>query len=203
MPSDVASAFLAELPRLAKAVRAATGAPAVNIIANNGRAAGQEVFHSHFHVIPRFESDGIISWARRTSMISPEDANAILKKVAAADGCSGRRRLHDLNDEMNDVINDESAWSESGLEPFLQSFLSRAASPEQPLQSSLSRAASLPLPTHPCFLIPTPHHPPRITHPESLTNDPSPIAPSPHHPSPVDPSRPLTLPYPPSLMTHP
>ena len=142
MPSDVASAFLAELPRLAKAVRAATGAPAVNIIANNGRAAGQEVFHSHFHVIPRFESDGIISWARRTSMISPEDANAILKKVAAADGCSGRRRLHDLNDEMNDVINDESAWSESGLEQFLQSFLSRAASPEQPLQSSLSRAAS-------------------------------------------------------------
>ena len=177
MPSDVASAFLAELPRLAKAVRAATGAPAVNIIANNGRAAGQEVFHSHFHVIPRFESDGIISWARRTSMISPEDANAILKKVAAADGCSGRRRLHDLNDEMNDEINDESAWSESGLEQFLQSFLSRAASPEQPLQSSLSRAASLPLPTHPCFLIPTPHHPPRITHPESPTQNHSQMTP--------------------------
>lgn len=143
MPADVASAFLAELPRLAKAVRAATGAPAVNVIANNGRAAGQEVFHSHFHVIPRFESDGIISWARRTSMISPEDANAILKKVAAADGCSRRRRLHDLNDEMNDEINDESAWFRK------RTRTARASSPEYPLQSSLSPIADTPLLSNP------------------------------------------------------
>ncbi len=29
-----------------------------NIVANNGRAAGQSVFHFHFHIIPRFHDDG-------------------------------------------------------------------------------------------------------------------------------------------------
>lgn len=29
-----------------------------NILSNNGRAAGQSVFHCHFHIIPRFATDG-------------------------------------------------------------------------------------------------------------------------------------------------
>ena len=29
-----------------------------NIVANNGKAAGQSVFHFHFHIIPRFHDDG-------------------------------------------------------------------------------------------------------------------------------------------------
>jgi histidine triad (HIT) family protein len=34
------------------------GADGVNIVQNNGRAAGQEVPHIHVHVIPRFSDDG-------------------------------------------------------------------------------------------------------------------------------------------------
>ena len=30
-----------------------------NILQNNGKAAGQEVFHYHLHIIPRFGGDGI------------------------------------------------------------------------------------------------------------------------------------------------
>ena len=30
---------------------------AFNIVANNGTAAGQSVFHFHFHIIPRFKND--------------------------------------------------------------------------------------------------------------------------------------------------
>ena len=30
-----------------------------NIIQNNGKAAGQVVFHYHMHIIPRYEGDGI------------------------------------------------------------------------------------------------------------------------------------------------
>ena len=32
----------------------------VNIIQNNGAAAGQQVPHVHFHIIPRVEGDGVI-----------------------------------------------------------------------------------------------------------------------------------------------
>lgn len=41
MSPEVASAFLAELPRLSKLVQAATGAPAVKVIQNSGAEAGQ------------------------------------------------------------------------------------------------------------------------------------------------------------------
>ena len=57
-PDDV----LAKLHVVAKQVAAAQmnglGASGVNIIQNNGKAAGQEVPHIHVHVIPRFEGDG-------------------------------------------------------------------------------------------------------------------------------------------------
>lgn len=36
----------------------ALGAPALNVGFNDGRAAGQAVPHLHFHLIPRFPSDG-------------------------------------------------------------------------------------------------------------------------------------------------
>ena len=42
------------LPRLAQAVMKATGATAYNVLQNNGAEAGQEVFHAHFHIIPRW-----------------------------------------------------------------------------------------------------------------------------------------------------
>jgi histidine triad (HIT) family protein len=33
-----------------------------NIGVNTEKAAGQAVFHTHFHVIPRFENDGLHHW---------------------------------------------------------------------------------------------------------------------------------------------
>ena len=44
--------------RVAQAQMNGLGADGVNIIQNNGAAAGQEVSHIHVHVIPRFNDDG-------------------------------------------------------------------------------------------------------------------------------------------------
>jgi histidine triad (HIT) family protein len=54
--SDEASAAIGRvLPRICRAVLAATGARAFNVLQNNGRAAHQVVFHVHYHIIPRFD----------------------------------------------------------------------------------------------------------------------------------------------------
>ena len=56
--SDEASAAIGRvLPRIARAVLAATGATAFNVLQNNGALAHQAVHHVHFHVIPRFDDD--------------------------------------------------------------------------------------------------------------------------------------------------
>ena len=45
--------------KIASAIKSATGCDGVNIIQNNGRAAGQVVFYFHLHIIPRYPGDGI------------------------------------------------------------------------------------------------------------------------------------------------
>ena len=54
LSDESAAAIGRVLPRIARAVMAATGATAFNILQNNGAEAHQAVFHVHFHVIPRF-----------------------------------------------------------------------------------------------------------------------------------------------------
>ena len=52
---DDAAHLMRALVRVAGAVRKAVAAAGINVIGNNGAAAGQKVFHLHFHVIPRFD----------------------------------------------------------------------------------------------------------------------------------------------------
>ncbi|MBU1046566.1 HIT family protein [Patescibacteria group bacterium] len=37
-------------------------ADGINIVSNNEPAAGQLIFHTHIHIIPRFEGDGFKHW---------------------------------------------------------------------------------------------------------------------------------------------
>ncbi len=83
---DLAPEALAPLSlmtqRVARAVKAATGAPGVMIAQLNGEAAGQTVFHIHFHVIPRYSGAEMKIHARE-----PADAAelaAMAEKIRAA-----------------------------------------------------------------------------------------------------------------------
>jgi len=59
MPDELLARIAPVFPRLARAVLRVTGADAYNILQNNGRPAGQEVMHVHFHIIPRQPADGL------------------------------------------------------------------------------------------------------------------------------------------------
>jgi histidine triad (HIT) family protein len=59
LPDDLAAHAGALLPRLCRAVKAATRAEGLNVLINSGRVAGQTVDHCHWHVIPRFSGDPI------------------------------------------------------------------------------------------------------------------------------------------------
>ncbi len=63
LSDDAAAAVGRVLPRLARAVMAASGATAYNVLQNNGADAHQAVFHVHFHIIPRFADAGLeLGW---------------------------------------------------------------------------------------------------------------------------------------------
>lgn len=53
LSDESAAAIGRVLPRLCRAVVAATGTTQYNVLQNNGPLAHQAVFHVHFHIIPR------------------------------------------------------------------------------------------------------------------------------------------------------
>lgn len=57
LPADTLAALGGYSARLTRAVKRATGAPAVNLVVNDGPEAGQLVPHVHLHVIPRTSGD--------------------------------------------------------------------------------------------------------------------------------------------------
>lgn len=49
--------------KIGKKMKEKLGCDGLNLVQNNGEAAGQTVFHFHLHLIPRYEKDGVgISW---------------------------------------------------------------------------------------------------------------------------------------------
>jgi len=50
--------------KIVPAILQSVGAPGCNIHSNIGHAAGQVVFHTHLHLIPRYDDDGFKDWQR-------------------------------------------------------------------------------------------------------------------------------------------
>jgi histidine triad (HIT) family protein len=59
LPEELAAHTGALLPRICRAVKAATGTVGLNVVINIGKAAGQTIDHCHWHIIPRFAADPI------------------------------------------------------------------------------------------------------------------------------------------------
>lgn len=54
-----AAAVMRTAVRVARAIRQALAPEGLNLVQSNGRAASQEIFHLHVHVIPRWVGDGL------------------------------------------------------------------------------------------------------------------------------------------------
>ena len=59
---EIAPAVFQALQKVGGAVMKATGATGFNVMQNNGLSAGQTMFHIHWHIIPRFDGDGLGAW---------------------------------------------------------------------------------------------------------------------------------------------
>jgi histidine triad (HIT) family protein len=88
LPDATADRLFAIGRRLARGLRSsgALRADGVNLFVADGEAAGQEVFHAHLHVIPRFEGDGfqIDAAAWRGAPPSREDLDRQAAAIQAA-----------------------------------------------------------------------------------------------------------------------
>jgi len=70
--STALSCMMVTAQKVARAQKEALGADGVNIVMNNEAPAGQEVFHAHIHVIPRFTDDGIFAHSKHTAYAEGE-----------------------------------------------------------------------------------------------------------------------------------
>ena len=84
LSDDAAAAIGRVLPRISRAVLAATGATTFNLLQNNGAGAHQAVLHVHFHIIPKHaDGSGLgIGWRPGQLADGPELAKTIAAKVS-------------------------------------------------------------------------------------------------------------------------
>ena len=63
LDEETAAKLFTLATRMAKSVQQALSCDGINILQNNGEAAGQTVFHFHLHIIPRYKGDDVkIAW---------------------------------------------------------------------------------------------------------------------------------------------
>ena len=81
---DTPEEILANMAKVAKkisqALKTQVGADGINVTMNNEKAAGQIIFHTHIHVIPRINTDGFGVWHGRRPYKDGEMAD-VAKKI--------------------------------------------------------------------------------------------------------------------------
>ena len=80
LPEEVTAKAFILAKKMAAKMMEVLHCDGVNVVQNNGEAAGQTVFHFHIHLIPRYEGDGAgVTW--KPGELSDEVRDEILKKI--------------------------------------------------------------------------------------------------------------------------
>ncbi|XP_023004259.1 adenylylsulfatase HINT3 isoform X1 [Cucurbita maxima] len=102
-PPSVIAAMCSKVPLISNAIMKSTGSDSFNLLVNNGVAAGQVIFHTHIHIIPRKARDCLWeseSLQRRTLKFD-EEASRLAESI--------QEMLHSTKE------NDSSKVQESNL----------------------------------------------------------------------------------------
>ncbi len=82
LPPELLCAVARTTQIVARALMESLKPDGLNVVQNNGSAAGQVVFHYHVHLIPRWEGDGAVrGW--RPGSSTPEELAALATQIAA------------------------------------------------------------------------------------------------------------------------
>ncbi len=84
VPPEALAATIVTTQRVARAVKAAFAVPGILVAQLNGSAAGQSVFHIHFHIVPRRAGLDLKLHARE--MADPAVLAAHAERIRAAIG---------------------------------------------------------------------------------------------------------------------
>lgn len=80
LPDDLAAKAMLVAKKVGGKLKEVLGCDGLNLVQNNGEAAGQTVFHFHMHLIPRMNDDKVgITW--NPGKLTDEDKADILGKM--------------------------------------------------------------------------------------------------------------------------
>lgn len=81
LPEETAAAAMVLARKMALRLQDRLGCDGLNVVQNNGEAAGQTVSHFHMHLIPRYRGDGQnINWT--PTKPGQEELEAVRKEIA-------------------------------------------------------------------------------------------------------------------------
>jgi len=81
LPDETAAAVMVLAKKMAKVMKDKLQCDGLNLVQNNGEAAGQTVNHFHLHMIPRYKGDGqAINWIPGNP--AKEELEAVRKQIA-------------------------------------------------------------------------------------------------------------------------
>jgi histidine triad (HIT) family protein len=82
IPEEEISELYKIVKKITQAVKIAVGAEGIRIIQNNGKAAGQVIFHMHVHIIPMYSDSHWKHPKVRDAKILDQDAKKIHQAIS-------------------------------------------------------------------------------------------------------------------------
>ncbi len=81
LPDEYCQKILLVAKKCCKVLKEVLHCDGINVLQNNGKVAGQTIFHLHIHLIPRYEGDNVhIKWVEHKEESNLEELAAEIRK---------------------------------------------------------------------------------------------------------------------------